>query len=607
MIFKNNLKLSFMAIAVAGWMGYAPMNAQAQDSFYYADGKQINLTEDRSTAMVKLNENGIQAVSAMAALEVHPNQGRAIIEMGQQTSLQSLSGTNGIQSFNYGYRLDDGFQVWTTEEVLLELNKGIEVASLQPLMEEYGATYKRTDYNTVVLTVEDMKNALPLSNQLTTSGLVAWSHPNFYHKVEHLNDPLFNQQFQMHNTGQTIQGFRGVNDADANALEAWGITRGASNIRVSVVDDGVEPHEDIDGPVAGFTPADNGNGRPFRSTDGHGQACAGIIVANHNNIGVRGVAPNSTLLAVNIFRGGETALDLANAINWSVQNGADVISNSWGYNSCTFNVPALTNAIRNARNNGRGGRGTVVVFASGNSYGTCVSYPANLPEVIAVGAFNNRGIKSEYSNGGPALDIVAPSNDISRFGQRIGAGVMTIDRMGGNGYTSGNYTPSFGGTSAACPVVAGVAALVLAVNPGLSVSAVENILYSTAIDMGPNGRDNLYGNGRVNAFGAVQRARQVQLVSTPNRLGTEDSAFENALATYPNPVVSQLTVDFAYNADNTYSAQLVNFMGQVVSDQAVSATANTIDMSGLAPGTYILRLVAEGKGTQAITKVLRVE
>ncbi|MEO1450842.1 MAG: S8 family serine peptidase, partial [Bacteroidota bacterium] len=166
----------------------------------------------------------------------------------------------------------------------------------------------------------------------------------------------------------------------------------------------------------------------------------------------------------------------------------------------------LTSAINTAASSGRGGLGCVVAFSSGNSYGTCVNYPARLASVIAVGAFGNDGIISDYSNEGPTLDIVAPSNDVSSAGFLSGAGVRTIDRMGSSGYSSTNYTTSFGGTSASCPVVAGVAALVLSVDASLTDEEVKNILYTTAIDMGSGGFDNTYGNGRVNAFAAVQAA-----------------------------------------------------------------------------------------------------
>ncbi len=158
--------------------------------------------------------------------------------------------------------------------------------------------------------------------------------------------------------------------------------------------------------------------------------------------------------------------------------------------------------MADANANGRGGLGSVIVFASGNGYKSCVDYPANNTNVIAVGAFANTGIRSAYSNYGSALDIMAPSNNVGG----PGAGVRTTDRMGGAGYGSGNYTSSFGGTSSACPVVSGVAALVLGFNPNLTSSQVKNILYSTAIDMGPAGDDLEYASGRVNALGALQAA-----------------------------------------------------------------------------------------------------
>lgn len=490
-----------------------------QTRYYWSDGHKVSLQEDRSSMVVQFKkEVSPKAVlqkkriskSVAKQVEIHENKGRAIFHFAslQKNTSKSIAKSLGlssdeIQSVSYGWKLSDGFQVWVTDKVVVRLKEGYSLGNLQGILAKYGAKYaKKTLSNTILVKVKDLNDALPLSNEIRESGMVQWSHPDFYAKLTHYADPLLPAQFQMHNTGQTIDGVTGVNDMDANALEAWGVTTGSSNITVAVIDDGVESHEDLSTPIAGYTPANNGNGTPT-SSGAHGVSCAGIIAAKHNGIGVQGVAPGVNLITANIFFGGETTSDLANTFAWAKNNGADVISNSWGYPSCTFVADDLTSAIADAKNNGRGGKGCVIVFASGNGYKTCVDYPAYLSTVIAVGAFTNQGVKSEYSNAGSALDIAAPSNAV---GGQVGAGVRTTDRMGGSGYNSTNYTNSFGGTSAACPVVAGVAALVLSANENLTATEVENILYSTATDMGAAGRDDSYGHGRVNAFGAVEAA-----------------------------------------------------------------------------------------------------
>lgn len=490
-------------------------------SYYWSDGEKITLNEDRSSVVVYFKDQMMPdrlpaPPQGKAALFVNHNRGIIQYDQAQMSSNRQLAMDLGledsqIRSTSFGWTLDDGFPIWLTHEVVVKPRSQSDIGTLRTLMDQYGASYLRQDFETHVLDVEDIKQVLPLANALHESGLVEWAIPNLYAEVTHYADPLFPQQFQMHNTGQTIDGFSGTNDMDCNALEAWGVTLGSSSITVAVIDDGVEAHEDlVNGSgssrvLGGYTPATGGNGTPNSSGE-HGEACAGIIAASHNNLGVQGVAPNVLLRSVNIFAGGETAQDIANGITWAKNNGADVLSNSWGYPSCTFSSSNISNAISDAVNNGRGGSGCVVVFASGNGYKTCVDYPAYLSTVIAVGAFGNDGIKSDYSNSGSALDICAPSNDLNSSGFLTGAGVRTIDRMGSAGYSSGNYTNTFGGTSAACPVVAGVAALVLSVDASLTDAEVKNILYTTANDMGSSGFDNLYGFGRVDAFGAVQAA-----------------------------------------------------------------------------------------------------
>ncbi|GGH22392.1 hypothetical protein GCM10011418_28930 [Sphingobacterium alkalisoli] len=140
------------------------------------------------------------------------------------------------------------------------------------------------------------------------------------------------------------------------------------------------------------------------------------------------------------------------------------------------------------------------MFSSGNDQALLggVSFPANVNGVITVGAIDRNGNIWDYSQRGPQMDLVAPSG-----GGGSAADVVTTDRMGSLGRDAGNYFHEFNGTSAACPQVSGVAALLLSMNPNLTEAQVRTTLQNTATDMGASGFDNTFGYGRVNAFAAL--------------------------------------------------------------------------------------------------------
>ena len=487
----------------------------AQTNYYWSDNEKINLTEDyssiivhlKSTASVNTAANRLSTENKLESIEIHEAKNSMILTLKEGSSRtpnqwRSAIGIDekDIRSISPAFRLDDGFPLWNTHKVILKMKRGNSINLLEEYLSKYNAWVREEQFGNILVETDQIDQILKLSNEIRESGLVEYAHPDFYARVTQFSDPLYPYQFQMNNTGQLIDGHAGQVDCDVDAPEAWAITTGSSNITIAVIDDGLEDHEDFNDSngnsrlLNGYTPANNGNGTP-KSSAKHGVPCAGIITASHNGIGVKGLAPESKFFSVNIFYGGESTSDLAAAFNWAVNNGADVISNSWGYSSCSLNLSVLTNAINNAANNGRNGLGCVIVFASGNNNFSCVTYPGKLDSVIAVGAVTNKGVRSFYSNYGSDLDVVAPSNGA--------AGVRSTDRMGSAGYTSTNYTNSFGGTSAACPAVAGVAALALAANPSLNSSTIRAIISETADDMGPSGNDPQYGNGRANAHQAV--------------------------------------------------------------------------------------------------------
>ena len=349
-----------------------------------------------------------------------------------------------------------------------------------------------------------------------------------------VNDTYFTQQWGLNNTGQS----GGTSGVDIKACDAWQISTG-NNVTVAILDHGIDlTHPDLAGNIHPLSYDSENRTSPSIIRGNHGTACAGIVGAvRNNNVGISGVAPNCRIMSIS------SSLDLntlniqqhlAAGVNWAWQNGADVISNSWGSNALQGSF--ITDAINNALTQGRNGRGCVVVFASGNNNVSTVNYPASLPNVIAVGAIDKCGIRSGRIDIVPnSCDPWCPSCDPgSAYGTSLdvvalGTNVSTTDRQGNAGYNyatsdhnnpaysdypNRDYTGKFGGTSAACPHVSGVAALILSVRPDLTQAQVRQAIESTCTKLPgysfsnnsshPNGTwNNQVGHGLLNAYAAV--------------------------------------------------------------------------------------------------------
>ena len=321
--------------------------------------------------------------------------------------------------------------------------------------------------------------------------------------------------------------------ASANVEAAHTITEG-EGVTIAVIDTGIDiDHEEfssLDKIIAPWdATANDTNPRPNSRAEKHGTACAGVA-CGEGRFGASGVAPRAKLMPLRMISqlGSQAEAD---AFFWAAENGADVISCSWGppcgawfdpddpLHTTEFPLPDSTRlAIDYAVTNGRGGLGCVVLFAAGNGNESVDNDGySSYERVLAVAASNDRSKRSVYSDFGEAVFCAFPSQDFE-FPEEgrpapLTPGIWTTDRMGKVGYSADNYTNSFGGTSSACPGAAGVAALVLSSNEALHWEEVKNILRLSCerIDQedgqyDEKGHSPFYGYGRLNAEKAARSA-----------------------------------------------------------------------------------------------------
>jgi serine protease len=309
------------------------------------------------------------------------------------------------------------------------------------------------------------------------------------------NDPFFSLQWHMRLV---------------NAERTWGIQKGDPSIVVAVLDSGIA-YEDF-GP---FRKAPDWGGTPFvtgfnvftrdshaNDDNFHGTHVASTIAeATNNSLGVAGLAFNCALMAVKVLdnRGVGAFFGVAEGIDYAVNfneggRKVKVINLSLGGDSTNDTVTrAIDRAVQN---------GVVVVAAAGNESRSTVSFPARLPNVIAVGAIDGRKQKAPYSNFGPDLDVVAPGGDLQRDDDNDGRpdGVLqqtfdprTAERLGR--YDDFSYF-FVAGTSQSTPHVAAMAALLI--RQGVTDPAtVKSIIENTAEDLGSPGRDDTFGHGLI--------------------------------------------------------------------------------------------------------------
>lgn len=432
------------------------------------------------------------------------------------------SPASDVVTHMYSMGDSSGSPMVPTGSLTLQFSSTVSVGDREKILKDYGLDVLQP-LNTlprayvVRLTHASKMNPLKIAAELQKKEEIEVAEPDFSFQVsfqQTSSDTLYAEQWHLNNLGGT--GLKP--GADAKAEGAWEITKGSRDIVVCVIDDGFDlDHPDFQGENKVVSPRDFGerdfDPRPAVADDNHGTACAGVAIAEENGLGVVGLAPRCAFMPV---RMGPWLSDqsIEEMFRYAMKKKADVISCSWSAKSQSFTLTTrMKDTIHNAAVEGRSNnKGCVILFAAGNEQRPLKSADgisihqgfALHPDVIAVAASNSLDKQSWYSNFGPELTLCAPSNGSP------GRGVVTTDRLGAEGYALGDYTHDFGGTSSSTPLAAGLAALILSVNPDLTSAEVRRIMMDSAdkIDEGNgnyvDGHSNLYGHGRINAQRALE-------------------------------------------------------------------------------------------------------
>jgi serine protease len=286
---------------------------------------------------------------------------------------------------------------------------------------------------------------------------------------------------------------------------AWALGTGDPSVVISVVDDGCDlAHPDLAAKLEpGRDLIDMDDDPSFEAGNGneHGTACAGLVAAiTDNGIGVAGTCPDCRARCLRLIPGDEVEVPISAdvmAYAFQYQRGDAVSSNSWGFRNGVSVPGPLVEAIQVLANEGRGGLGAVVVFAAGNDSSEIGPSELQAIEgVLTVGATTNFDEAAPFSNFGESVALTSPT------------GTLTLDISGADGAGPGDETSLFGGTSSSCPIVAGVAGLLVALKPDATSAEIRAALIESArpapfATPDERGHDPLFGYGIVDPRAAV--------------------------------------------------------------------------------------------------------
>ncbi len=425
---------------------------------------------------------------------------------------------------------------------------------------------------------------------------VEYAELNYVLKLSEVPDDPYYSSYGTFGDYPDLWGLKAI-----NSKTAWDKTTGSNSILVGVIDTGIDrTHEDLNdnmwvntGEIPDNSIDDDGNGyvddyygwdwvnddNDPMDDHGHGTHCAGTIAAvGNNNLGVVGVSWDTSIMALKFLNsdGYGSVSDAAIAITYAVDMGADISSNSWGsFISSRF----VSDAIEYAHD-----KGMILVVAAGNSNLDALNtFPASDKYVMAVAAIDYNNNKADFSNYGPKIDVAAPGVDI--LSTKAAVCPMCSDKV-----TVGTNYCHVSGTSMATPHVAGLAALILSVNPDLTNEEVRQIIRTGAKDLGTVGKDPLYGYGLIDAGKSLSLASKRPLspfIKSPVMDTKYVSGNIDIYGSVPGPNFKDYFVEIGVGDDPENWIMVAQS-----SNQVIDGLLGTINIEGLENGVYTIRLTA---------------
>lgn len=503
--------------------------AASGPTYTYRNGRKIQLDKDPSQFVVRAAPDIAESLGVQDAERMSSASTRVKVKASELEA--KMAASRQIAPAHHAYqRADTGAEFLITDRVLVEMKSDAPPGALDALVAKYGLRlHEQLGPRQYLLQLTDHTaiNPVKLVVALTEQEPSVASAENdlnqrMMRRVAIPNDTHYLRAWHLHQHMQHAQ----IDPRSSSRCEqAWQLLDGlgSQDVVIAITDDGCRlDHADFNAAnkFAGWgyfegtrlvthVAPDAVPSKMYESGSNHGTCCAGVAAGEADGVLTVGAAPGCRLLPVKWESDGPSLFisdsKLLQALNW-IADKADVISNSWGIVPDNQLAGMVTNRIKElSSSGGRRGRGIVFLWAAGNEncpieYEGTAQIPytdgwnangqwigvarsnrfrnslVGVSGVLHVAALASTAQRSHYSNYGRGIDVSAPTSNSHAFWRMSVAGLGVIAPTG----EGQQFTSTFGGTSSATPLTAGIAALVISANPLLSAREVISILRRTA-------------------------------------------------------------------------------------------------------------------------------